>query len=127
MFDGLYETQNTTGFDQLKKISVNISRAQADHPRVELVVEFPHYEVELCEENAVYREGCLLLDFSKGAYDPEMLIFGDTLGLKYLSPTSFRICQREGGELVLMFDASRYSEGVPRTTVQLRLRKVNLS
>ncbi|KAF4686255.1 hypothetical protein FOZ60_005453 [Perkinsus olseni] len=127
MFDGLYETQNTTGFDQLTKISVNISRAQADHPRVELVVEFPHYEVELCEESAVYQEGCLLLDFSKGANDSEMLIFGDTLGLDYLSPTSFRICQREGGELVLMFDASRYSEGMPSTTVQLRLRKVNLS
>ncbi|KAF4737780.1 hypothetical protein FOZ62_004929 [Perkinsus olseni] len=117
MFNGLYETQNATGFDQLEKISVNISRAQADHPRVELVVEFPHYEFELCEENAVYQEGCLLLDFSKGAQDPELLIFGDTLGLDNLSPTSFRICQREGGELVLMFDASRYSEGVPRTTV----------
>ncbi|KAF4728308.1 hypothetical protein FOZ63_019545 [Perkinsus olseni] len=124
IIDGLYETANETGFDQLKMLSVNIRTEQTDHPRVELVVDFQHYEVRLCEESAVWREGCLQLDFSKEALDPETIIFRDALKLDYVSFASFRICHKEGGELVLMFDTSGYSEGLSSTTVQLRLHKV---
>ncbi|KAF4717266.1 hypothetical protein FOZ63_006776 [Perkinsus olseni] len=110
IIDGLYETANETGFDQLKMLSVNIRTEHTDHPRVELVADFQHYELRLCEECAVWREGCLQLDFSKEAYDPETIIFRDALKLDYIYFTSFRICG-EGGELVLMFDTSGYSEG----------------
>ncbi|KAF4689831.1 hypothetical protein FOZ60_001103 [Perkinsus olseni] len=122
IIDGLYETANETGFDQLKMLSVNIRTEQTDHPRVELVVDFQHYEVRLCEESAVWREGCLQLDFSKEALDPETIIFRDALKLDYVSFASFRICHKEGGELVLMFDTSGYSEGSAQRDLLWKLK-----
>ncbi|KAF4660293.1 hypothetical protein FOL46_006188 [Perkinsus olseni] len=123
--DGQYETTNVD-VAPLERVTVEIrSELQTGQRRVQLTAKFKGFEMQFCEETALFFFGdCLHLDFSAEFHDSDMFIFKDSLKFDYVYPSSFRIRRRAAGGWFFMFDARRSSKGAITSTVHLMLRQV---
>ncbi|KAF4726159.1 hypothetical protein FOZ62_001638 [Perkinsus olseni] len=125
--DGEY----TTRVEHITKLTVDVKTDPQTHEHwVKLTVELCRFEwpVYFSKVRAYSRDGCLYLDYSNEDHSMDTPLLEACLKVQPVSWDSFRICQRAGGRLALMFTTKSSNDtgaGSPNTsTIEIELDRI---